>query len=114
MADRLQAHKHPFHTLQYGSSKQRSAIYAMMLTVSIPQREKHRRNMMTLLGKKIVSAFKIVQKHRLVAILKEKGLHAEAEFYGVVLETRKLQISSDAVVRGKVEMTDGSPQGSPL
>lgn len=114
MADRLQRHTVLFHHLQYGSRTNRSATDTMMIMTSITPKETERGNIVTKLGKDMVSAFNNLRKSRLLALFCDNNLEKEMEFCRDFLHTKEFQISWDMEERGKTMMDDSTLQGSPL
>jgi len=117
IAKELQAKTHLFHNLQYGPLVGRSAIDAMMLTLSTAEREIARGNRVTLLGKDIVSAFNNIRSETLLEILVANNVREETiEYIRRFLAPRSFNIGWDMKIRGRGRghMHQGAPQGSPL
>jgi len=104
-----------FHDLQYGSRRSRSALDALMLTMSHTQRALANGAQVSLIGKDVVGAFNHLRKESLLQTLAEGGCDARIRSYVEhFLRHRSFVVCWDGKDRGQARMNQGTPQGSPL
>jgi len=114
LADQLQSHPAPFHHLQYGSRKGRSAIDANMITITKVQRAIHNGHRATLLGKDIVSAFNHLRRQTVLDIIAfTTDLPILTSNCADFLNPRSFQVNFNGASQGEGKMIEGACQGSP-
>jgi len=104
-----------FHPLQYSSRPHCNGIDSLMCTVSTAKRALAAGEQATLLGKDVVAAFNHLRKEGLMQSLEKTDL--EANFIGYIqdfLNPRSFEMAWEGQTRGRAQMDQGTPQGSPL
>jgi len=110
---RLQREHRLIHALEYGSRTGRSAIDAMMITISKAERARAKGKRATLLRKDVVSVFDRVRREKLVAILTKGSCFSLAAYSQAFLGPRRFGISWGGVGSFQASMGEGTTQGSP-
>jgi len=106
----LQKHEGLWHERAFAGRKGRGAIDSVILMAYIAEQQPAE----VIVGRDAQSTFNTVQRTHVKKILKDHGWLRELEWIDDWLSPRQFSMEVDGQVIGRVTMTGGTPQGSPL